>query len=163
MTKHYRSNEDQNIDVTKVGKLKTDPVWDGMGLADFQRFARYARTVADALGLTEWTISIHLRPDTDEDNLASIKVALQSRFATLSLSHCFASEPRRLQQITIIHEVLHIYFEPLLSTLTEDVLPSALGQQSAAVAASYLGVEKERTIDAMAVALSPLLPPLPKQ
>lgn len=166
----FRSNDDYRIDLHKIDTLTMDPVWDGMTLKNFQRFGRYFRTVADTLGLSEWTIYFRLTPEIPDDGedpqispLAVIRVAPESRFASVRLCQGFSDEHHEMQQVSLIHECLHIYFEPLLHTLTDEILPGALGAQAATAIDAYLGVEKERTIDALAVALSPLMPPLPKR
>jgi hypothetical protein len=165
----FRTNDDYRIDLTKIDDLTIDPVWDGMSLADFQRFGRYFRTVADTLGLREWTLYFRLTPEIPGDGedqqtapLAVIRVAPEGRFASVRLCQGFSDEHHDLQQEALIHECLHIYFEPMLHTLTEEILPEALGAQAASVITAYLGTDKERTIDALAVALSPLMPKLPK-
>ncbi len=162
--KRFRGDDDGRIDVTKVDSLKVDPVWDGMSLADFQRFAAYIREITDVLGLREWTVRLRLRPEGDDDGdeapLAVIKVSPESRFATMRLAHAFADEPRRLQQIVLIHEVLHIIFEPMFHVLRSE-LPNLVGTAPAAALDAYMSVDRERAIDALAVALSPHLPRLP--
>lgn len=163
--KHFRGDDDGRVDVANAHLLKTDPIWDGMPLADFQRFAAYIREVADALGLREWTIRVRLRPEANEEVdeleqvLARIKVSPESRFATIGLALTFADEPCRVQQLAIIHETLHIYFETLLLT-TMDVLTDLIGTAHATTIEKYVATEKERAIDALAVALSPRMPRL---
>lgn len=170
MPKRFRSNDDYRVDLRTIDDLTMDPVWDGMALADFQRFGRYFRTIADELGLADWTIYFRLTPEIPGDGedpqtapLATIRVAPESRFASVRLCQGFSDERRGLQQEALIHECLHIYFEPLLHTITETLLPELVGAQTASTATAYLSVEKERAIDALAMALSDKMPRLRKK
>lgn len=170
MAKRFRTNDDYRVDLRDIDSLTMDPVWDAMTLSDFKRYGRYVRKVADLLGLSEWTIYMRISPEipSDEEDpltapLAMIRVAPESQFATIRVSQNFSSEPNKLQQQSLIHEVLHIYFEPLLHPLTETILPDLVGSPAASAATAYLNVEKERVVDALAVALAPLMPKLPKQ
>lgn len=164
--RRFRGDDDGRVDVTKAHLLESDPVWDGMPLADFQRFSSYIREVADALGLREWTIRLRLRPegedDGDEAPLATIKVSPESRFATIRLGHSFAHEPRRVQQQTLIHETLHIVFEPMLHTVIGN-MTDLVGTAHSSTIEAFVSVEKERAVDGLAVALSPRMPRLPKR
>lgn len=160
----FRGDDKERVDVAHVDRLAVDPVWDGMPLAEFQRFGRYIREVADLLGLQDWVIRLRLRPESDPDDddqapLAVMKVSPESRQATMRLAPFFASEPRSLQQATLIHEVLHIPFETLLAPILGH-LPSLIGDAHAATIVELVGTDKERTIDGLAVAISPRMPRL---
>lgn len=160
----FRGDDKERVDVAHMDRLTADPVWDGMPLAEFQRFGRYIREVADLLGLRDWVIRLRLRPESDPDDddqaaLAVMKVSPESRHATMRLSPFFASESRSLQQMTLIHEVLHIPFETMLGPILGH-LPSIIGDAHASTIVELLGTEKERTIDGLAVAISPRMPRL---
>ncbi len=122
-----------------------------------KRFARYVRTMANTLGLRDWTLNLqHDEPDT-KDAWASVACVYGRRIANLWFAHGFEDLSPAEQRHTIVHELLHIHFDRVRS-LADGTLPGLLG---AAAYAAFEAAQREvveHGVDAVADALASALP-----
>lgn len=140
-------------------KPPPDPVWPGMTRKRFDQIGRYIRDTANLLGLYDWRLKLAEQPSTDEDNLAEIAITYGRRRATITLCKDFASQHAEDQQIAIVHELLHIHLDPTFSLLCQSV-PTLVGQAAWSVLQEAQREREEHVVDAIATAISPLLPSL---
>lgn len=144
-------------------KVKASDVWDGMTRKDFDRIVAHFDRIATALGLAHWDITVEVLPEPDEDNLATTRVTHDSHIASICVAKTLHKEARKTIEITVIHELLHIYVEPMLSPVTRSTgLPAIIGAPTAIVFETFLDAAKETMIDTLATALRPHLPRYPK-
>jgi hypothetical protein len=125
--------------------------------AERKRIARYIRTVANTLGLRDWTLNLaHDEPD-DKEAYASVSCVYGRRIANLWLAHGFEMLEPIEQRHVIVHELLHIHFDRTLKQ-SEGALPGLLGAASYAVYEAGLRESIEHGVDAVADALAGALP-----
>lgn len=135
---------------------KTDP-WPTMPLALWNACADYLRETANVLGLHDWELIFEQVPCTNEDANAHTGITYGQRKATIALAHDFADLSRKEREVVLIHELIHLHFHHMGSVL-EDMLPDVVGKSTAAVILAYQLEREEDAVDALAVALRPLMP-----
>lgn len=140
-------------------KPPADPVWPGMPRARFDQYSDFLRSTADLLGLRDWELRLSEEPATDEDNNAEVRVTFGQRRATVTLARDFNTEPLETQQHCLVHELLHIHFDPTFTLLSQS-LPNLIGKTAWTILEEAQREREEHAVDALATALNPLIPPL---
>lgn len=121
----------------------------------------YVRLVADALGLTDWTIRVERRDD--EECTAECAAIYGRRYATIRFdSEFFAVSPEE-QRVIVIHELLHCHHAPV-DELIHHVLPTVMAPPQHEMFVGAYRINMERFIDPVAVVIAglgaiPLPPP----
>lgn len=83
---------------------------------DWTNFGSYVSYVRDKLGLHTWSIHIEHRP-CSKNHQASIAPVYGRTHAILRLCRAWPELDAKEQRHTVIHELLHLYFVPLQSTI----------------------------------------------
>lgn len=125
--------------------------------AERKRLARYVRTAANTLGLHDWDIRIQDdEPDTKEA-WASVSCTYGRRIARIWFSAGFELIDPDEQRHVIVHELLHIHFDRILSQ-ADGSLPGLLGIGAFSMYMAGLRENIEHGVDAVADALAAALP-----
>lgn len=143
-------------------KPPPDPVWPGMTRKRFDQLGVYIRDTANLLGLYDWRLKLAYEQPDDDDAMAEVKVTFGRRVATIYLCRDFTELSLQDQQHAIVHELLHIHLDPTFSLLST-TLPDLVGQPTWSVVQTAQREREEHAVDALATAISPLLPRLPKR
>lgn len=114
--------------------------------------------VRDALGLADWTVIIAEDPAEDGYD-AYINVLPGQRRAVLHLGERFMEEPPSEQRHTIVHELLHLHLHEVQAIV--DRSAEHLGTAAGAILSTEHRNFLEHGVDAIATAISPLLPEAP--
>jgi hypothetical protein len=117
--------------------------------------ARYARIVADRVGLRDWVIEVD--HDPADGALARVRLHGERRALRLSFADGFELEPEDEQRHAVVHELVH----PHLRDLFETVRSGAEEEFTGVAYRLYIGAVRrdvERTVDAVAEALAPAVP-----
>jgi hypothetical protein len=118
------------------------------------------RTLADALGLAGWELSIGERTPTTPDALAAIVVVWGQRRATVFLAPGFDTLPAETRRRLLTHELLHIWADPLREIVSN--LAGVLGGPAHEIVRLCHADAEERMVDGIATAIARWLP-LPKE
>jgi hypothetical protein len=115
------------------------------------RWQRYARDLADRMGLKDWTIEFPGERWHANDNggSASATLAYGRRLIRIHLPDRFHCDSLEEQRDSIVHELVHCHFA-MMDGMVEDWLD---GEKYKAYRRAW-----EYGIDAMAAALAPHLP-----
>lgn len=120
--------------------------------------ARYARTVADRLGLRDWRFDV-LDADAEPGTFATVRVFDEKRHADLRLCAEWDALPAAQRRESLVHEVLHCHLRGVAAVARE--ARTHLPPAAADIAEAVLRVEVELAVDALAHALAPLMPAYP--
>lgn len=71
--------------------------------------AAYIRSVADRLGLSEWSFRISEQPPYNPEAIASCEAVYGRRLAVLYFEEGFAERSPTEQRNTVVHELLHCH------------------------------------------------------
>lgn len=128
--------------------------------ADRAALTTYVRTLADALGLKDWKITIEKEP-SDDDCDASIQGVYGRRIGMLWIHRDFRTFSSDRQRQTLIHELLHLHFEPMRHHV-ENLLEAstAVSPEMFDLVESVLSTGAEYGIDTLAEAIAPKYPPI---
>lgn len=133
-----------------------DSVVVGVKKRERKALGRYIRSVADEMGLRDWTLHL-LREPCDEDCNAQTHMVYGRRTAHIRVSEGFRDrEPEGIRQ-TVVHELTHLHFAAATSQAELD-LEGHLGAQAHGVFWNGWQRNFEYGIDATAVALAPHMP-----
>lgn len=127
--------------------------------ADRRRAALYLRCVADALGLRDWRFDVLDDPPREDDVFATVDVMHDKRHADVRLASDWPRLPPSARREALVHEVLHCHGAQT-AALAEDVREQL---SSAAWDLWHTAYHRaaELSVDALAHALAPLMPPYP--
>lgn len=131
-----------------------------MALTTAQRskLLKYVRSMADTLGLKDWTITISPDPVEKSANAsAQVTCPAGAKIADIEFGADFASKSREEQRWTVVHELVHLHFEPM-ALMTEEVAKKTMSPEAGSVFSAAFIHELEYGVDGVAVAVSPLLP-----
>jgi hypothetical protein len=78
--------------------------------AERERFAHYARTLADRMHLRDWAVSVSEDLPNDPGDLATVGCCEGRHHATIHLSVAFLESSPGEQRQAICHELLHCHF-----------------------------------------------------
>lgn len=107
------------------------------------------------LKLTDWKIVVDETPST-EGTWAEIAVSDQRKVATIHLCPSFEDQPSTGQKHTLVHELLHCYFQPLCSAF-EDVIRD-LPIAARRIARRAHNRQMEIAVDQLASVISNVIP-----
>jgi hypothetical protein len=128
-----------------------------MSQTERRRIARYIRSLANTLGLRDWTINIQSdEPDTKEA-FASVSCVYGRRIAHVWLAHGFEDLDADTQRHVLLHELLHVHLDGVLA-LSAASLPDLLGLGAYSIYEAALRERVEHGVDAIADALASALP-----
>lgn len=120
-----------SAEVRKLAEILAEQErWPGMPVADHDRIGSYIRTLADKIGLSEWTFELSHEPlgtDEDTDTYAHIVCTEAQCRAVITLGRGFLDEPLRQKRHTLIHELLHCHHAHATDVMRL-TLPKLLGQ-----------------------------------
>jgi hypothetical protein len=85
-----------------------------------QAFLPYARSVADSMRLRDWDLKIKEDPPS-ANCLASIWAATFSNDASICLSESFLDQSPEEQRLTLVHELIHLYFSRMNDTCVREL------------------------------------------
>lgn len=128
-----------------------------MSTADRKRLARYVRTVANTLGLHDWTVNIQEEEPDDKEAYAAVSCVYGRRIASVWFAHGFENLEPEEQRHVIVHELLHVHFDRVL-TQAQQALPGLLGVGAFTVYLEGLRENVEHGVDAVADALAAAFP-----
>lgn len=119
-------------------------------------FNRWVGSLADAIGLREWEITI-LRGELRDDVIARCNVPRARQAAEITLGDEFFKETPEGKRATIVHELLHCLFAPI-GEIVDESLPALLGRPAYNTFETAHDLATERCLDAIAVSWARLLP-----
>jgi hypothetical protein len=114
-----------------------------------QRFAAYLRTLADLIGLKDWTFRIDDEPPADRGHCAAIGCIQGKRRAVLRFSEEFLDGTPGQRREWLAHELIHCH-----GALVDEVAETGLSNDDRRV----YTLLSENMVDALAVALAPHMP-----
>lgn len=118
--------------------------------------AGYLHQLADALGLSGWEFLIGDRAPIAPNAHAAVSVVWGQRRATIFLAPDFAALPPETQRRCLVHELLHVWADPLREVVAN--LSGVLGGPAHDVASRCHADAEERMVDGIATAVAALLP-----
>jgi hypothetical protein len=121
-----------------------------------EEFMEWVRTCANTLGLSDWEIEVR-RESLPDDTLGRCFVPRARQSARILIGDTFAEASREEQRATIVHELLHCHFAPLVE-IVEESLPMLLGKPAYHSFETAHDLALERCLEAQAVAFANLLP-----
>jgi hypothetical protein len=124
-----------------------------------KRIEKYTRWMANEIGLRDWTFIISRTP-ADEGNHAHIFVNSQRYLATIYLAADFFEDDLETQRMCILHELLHVHFNPTQQAINH--LEDLLGKPAYKVAYEHHQRGLEMAIDGLATNIARHFP-LPKR
>ncbi len=118
----------------------------------------YARMLADKLGLRDWTVRLDRESGWDDQSIkAHVSVASDSKHATVTFGPTFGSLPTDDQRVICIHELLHLHLDKIMKRV--EMASDTFDDNSLmSVLPDLVRHEIEWGVDAIAVAIAPLLP-----
>jgi hypothetical protein len=116
----------------------------------------YVREIADAMRLRDWDIEVDGSKLAEEGRCAQTRVSVRRKSATIRLGSCWASDSREEQRDTVVHELLHLHFEPLYEGLRN--LRNNVGESAWSVANNAFNDAAEQAIDQLARVLAERFP-----
>lgn len=116
----------------------------------------YVNHLAGLMGLEGWEFTISDEPAGKEE-YANISVVYGQKRAIISLARDHASWTPECVRSTIVHELMHCHFEPVLQ-LSHDIIESLGVAKSTSVADAALNFLVEQTVDAISTAYARTLP-----
>jgi hypothetical protein len=122
----------------------------------FKALGRYTRSLADRVGLRDWTFIIQTAPDSDDTNIASVTPTEGQFKAVICLSKDFADRPVEDITNTLVHELIHCHHRDM-SDMIRLALPSYLGGPAFSMFHEAYRQAEERSVDALAGAFTTLL------
>ncbi len=123
-----------------------------MTLKQYRSLARYIRSIADALGLRDWTFDLSHQPAHDVNEMASIECVFGRRFAVIQVCANFADLDPELQRHVVVHELLHAAMSGTHSYVYHS-LPSLLGESGWSAFESAYRQQEEHATDGIAAAI----------
>lgn len=141
---------------TKKKPKAREMMWPTMSRKDFARYGQYVRDRADNLGLRDWTFTLkHVALDPDDDALAMIETTYGRRFATITLGYHFHTEKPEIQRHTVVHELLHVWFDQVELPVREgEAIWALVGKPAGKVLFHQVRNAVEHGVDAIATAIS---------
>jgi hypothetical protein len=80
---------------------------------DRDEAAAYLRTLADHMGLRDWTINLLNEHPGDERYAASVEVRYGRKYANIRLGKGWEHESPESFRVTCVHELLHCHTKPM--------------------------------------------------
>jgi hypothetical protein len=120
----------------------------------------YCRTIADALGLRDWTLILDYDTPALVDEHARIDCTYGRRRATINWGASFWQQSRSDQRNTIIHELLHIHLDQPAAVVRD--IEQQLGTFAFSVFNDNHHRETEIAVDALATAIAGRFPLPPR-
>jgi hypothetical protein len=126
-------------------------------MSDKQRdyWKQYIKALASALGLLQWRIRL-LDDPADDGLMASCQVVRGRRVACLKLASDWLEYDAEQQRHAIIHELLHVWIEPVL--ITVEAASEAMKHATFKVLYHNTDMQSEYAIDGIAAAIAPFYP-----
>jgi hypothetical protein len=84
---------------------------------------RYARRVADEIGLRDWGVQFNWRSPAPDGDGGSVSWPEGRTEAVIRLSPSFRDFEPAEQRYVIVHELVHCHFAPMQDTVEEDLQP----------------------------------------
>jgi hypothetical protein len=134
-------------------------VWPGMSWDDFGRIGEYLCNMRDTLGQSRYLLQLLHDPTPPEDrSSADVFVAPGYMSAEIRLCRDFLDIELRLRRHTLIHEICHLFVEPLKAIAGwNGPLPDVLGKPAFAVWFDPFNQNIERAVDNMAFVMGELV------
>lgn len=121
--------------------------------------ARNARTLADAMALRDWTITVAHDPPGDAESVMLVELAAEQKRLRLRAAPDFWAMTDREKRRHLAHELVHAHLRDLWET-TRQAIAHEVGGASGRVLTRQIAIEKERVVDVLATVLAPHLPEL---
>lgn len=130
----------------------------------FQKIAKFLRHTANILNLRDWHFILSAIPLTDNDNgdrtsAARIIITYCQDRATVQLCHDFAKLSAEERTFTIVHELLHCHFEPIMQVVSHDLQDVLSGEGYSIIQKTMLRCV-ETAVDRVATAYAERLNPI---
>lgn len=123
---------------------------------DVEDLARYVRTIANMVGLRDYTVEV--APETPSDGKVAECITEDGR---ASVALCFAGYFERLppeeQRHAVVHELLHVHFARPAATISSD-MREFLSETEHRLAWAAYKRQVEHSVDTLATAIADLLP-----
>ena len=118
----------------------------------------YVRMLADMMDLKDWRLSVAEEPvDSSAQASAQVSAVAGRKMAEIEFCADFSSMSREDQRIVVVHELIHLHFEPM-AIMSDNIIKKILGRESAGVFKIAFLQELEYGVDGLALAISPLFP-----
>lgn len=121
------------------------------------RLADLLRDYANRLSLRDWETQVDHGEPRREGALAEVELAAYRRVARFRVSGTWETLDPDEQRHALAHELLHCHARDLVQAALEGARPE-LGETAFRVYAAVIEREHERMVDALAIAVSPVLP-----
>ncbi len=119
-----------------------DPRW--------KELAKYARYLADRMGLSQWHFVLSYDPPDDKDADAAVEICKQAVDFSLHIGDAFWQDTPYGQRWTLVHEMVHVIEAPFMKALQAilvSVVPASTGE--------IINQLSERFVDQLAIMLAP--------
>ena len=120
----------------------------------------YCRTMADELGLRDWTLIVNYDTPTIAEENARVDVTYGRRVVTISWGETFWTETRAEQRQTVVHELMHIHLDAISAVSRS--LAEQLGSFAYSVFSDNEHLQVELATDAIAEAIAHHFPLPPR-
>jgi hypothetical protein len=124
--------------------------------AERKTLTDYIRLLADEMRLRDWTVKLG-EEAADYGNCADIRIVYGRKLATVYLpADSRSTAPEELRH-TLVHELIHVHFEPMANAVRNDLEPY-LGRTAGALFFEGFKRQYEYGTDGLADAIAPLFP-----
>mgnify|MGYP003555055428 CR=1 FL=1 len=96
---------------------KDHMVWEGFTERQHYCVGQYISHMAEALGLGNWHLILATEPCDNEDAMAQVLTTEGRHVAKIRLNKEWMSYSLDDKRHTVVHELLHLYFDPLTEAL----------------------------------------------
>lgn len=121
---------------------------------------RYARDLADAMGLRDWGVAVRHEAPRDPNLLVEVRLADGRREMELSFCEDFALLEPDQQRHAVVHELVHPHLRDLWGAV-EDGAREAFGGMAFRVYTANVRREVEKSTDAFAAIIAMHMPEPP--
>ena len=116
----------------------------------------YVRTLADAMGLADWKVDIRDEA-CDEQYDAYVTIVPGAKWALIELQPRFLEKSDDEQRHTLVHELMHLHFDECHGVLKRNLEDDPMHRVIENEHLNFM----EHGVDAVAAAISKLLPEVP--
>jgi hypothetical protein len=123
----------------------------------FDAVKEYVADLCDLLRLRDWTVEIATEYTDHDEAWGTVNVMDQRYHVTVKLCRDFPELTSDQQRLTLVHELLHVYLDPIDFIIRRTVEP-LVGKSTWIAVEQVLERDIELAVDKLAESVAPLCP-----